>query len=254
MSLKGGRSPSTFAAPEGGRERRLVAKARAAAKASKADHQSTHANLCSGDARAQRRARSRRKVATSAHHLPQVSMPSTTSCVAQDKRALSPSARGAAVHLPSRPAWAAKEQQGVDPSAAELLDSQSNPFAAGIAVAKPTSPELALALSHFRALLWRCCLCRALSLQTSPGLVGGSPRCHAPRSGVLRARTGGRCRQKGSWIATTRPIKTAATAGSEDELVRGGGRHHKEESRTKRRTSAVSVWPRCRGTVSGILP
>ena len=59
LSLKGGRSPSTFAAPEGGRERRLVAKARAAAKASKADHQSTHANLCSGDARAQRRARSR---------------------------------------------------------------------------------------------------------------------------------------------------------------------------------------------------
>ena len=40
-SLRSGGSPSTLAAPESGRERRLVAKARTAAKASRADHRST---------------------------------------------------------------------------------------------------------------------------------------------------------------------------------------------------------------------
>ena len=35
---RSGGSPSTLAAPESGRERRLVAKARAAVKASRADH------------------------------------------------------------------------------------------------------------------------------------------------------------------------------------------------------------------------
>ena len=40
-SLRSGGSPSTLSAPESGKERRLVAKARAAAKASRADHRST---------------------------------------------------------------------------------------------------------------------------------------------------------------------------------------------------------------------
>ena len=40
-SLRRGGSPSTLAAPESGRERRLLAKARAAAHASRADHRST---------------------------------------------------------------------------------------------------------------------------------------------------------------------------------------------------------------------
>ena len=43
----------------------------------------------------------------------------------------------------------------LDPPAAALLDSQAGPFAARIFTARPTSPELSLAPSHFRVLLLR---------------------------------------------------------------------------------------------------
>ena len=43
----------------------------------------------------------------------------------------------------------------LDPPAAALLDSPAGPFAARIFTARPTSPELSLAPSHFRVLLLR---------------------------------------------------------------------------------------------------
>ena len=56
----------------------------------------------------------------------------------------------------------------LDPPAAALLDSQAGPFAARIFTARPTSPELSLAPSHFRVLLLRRLLYGSLCCSLPP--------------------------------------------------------------------------------------
>ena len=102
----------------------------------------------------------------------------------------------------------------LDPPAAALLDSQAGPFAARILTARPTSPELSLAPSHFRVLLLR-------RLRLPLPLTAAFHRCRhrqdefgdhlaaCPRSGVLRARgapleraAARVCREAGATVAT----------------------------------------------------
>ena len=102
----------------------------------------------------------------------------------------------------------------LDPPAAALLDSQAGPFAARILAARPSSPELSLAASHFRVLLLRrlrlplpltaaFCRCRRRQDEFGDHLAA------CPRSGVLRARgapleraAARVCREAGATVAT----------------------------------------------------
>ena len=91
MSLSSGDSLSTLAVPPKGKERRLVAKARAAAKEIKADQRKAKAEMVgpreeAGAARARRRARSLTKVAASVLQRPPSSRASTTSLQRADCR------------------------------------------------------------------------------------------------------------------------------------------------------------------------
>ena len=76
MSLSSGDSPSTLAVPPRGKERRLVAKARAAAKESKADQRKAKAEMVGPREEA---GGSLTKVAASALQRPPSSRASTTS-------------------------------------------------------------------------------------------------------------------------------------------------------------------------------
>ena len=82
-SLRRGASPSTLAVAASGKERRLAAKDRAAAKASSADHRResadvTVARVATGAARARDRASSRTNSAACGDHRPPTSMPRLT--------------------------------------------------------------------------------------------------------------------------------------------------------------------------------
>ena len=102
----------------------------------------------------------------------------------------------------------------LDPPAAALLDSQAGPFAARFLTARPTSPELSLAPSHFQVSLLRrlrlplpltaaFCRCRRRQDEFGDHLAA------CPRSGVLRARgapleraAARVCREAGATVAT----------------------------------------------------
>ena len=102
----------------------------------------------------------------------------------------------------------------LDSPAAALRDSQAGPFAARILTARPTSPELSLAPSHFRVLLLRrlrlplpltAAFCRCCRRQDE----FGDHLAACPRSGVLRARgapleraAARVCRETGATVAT----------------------------------------------------
>ena len=91
MSLSSGGSPSTLAVPRRGRERRLAAKARAAAKESRADQRAVKAEMLgpreeAGTALERRRARSLTKVAASVLQRPPSLRARTTSLHRADCR------------------------------------------------------------------------------------------------------------------------------------------------------------------------
>ena len=84
MSLNGGSSPSTFAVPVSGSDRRLAAKERAAAKDKSADHRRVNAEMAAaleggGAERALHRASCLTKVAASALQRPPTSIARTVS-------------------------------------------------------------------------------------------------------------------------------------------------------------------------------
>ena len=117
----------------------------------------------------------------------------------------------------------------LDPPAAALLDSQAGPFAARIFTARPTSPELSLAPSHFRVLLLRrlrlplpltAAYCRCRRRQDALG----DHLAACPRSGVLRARgapleraAARVCREAGASVATNVLVRDLNVAPSRQD-------------------------------------